>query len=278
MEAIMNLINASKPSGNRCGHDPRNPILSPPHPIRKGHGGLPRILSLAAERAKEWFWNPQKCQLLEGDDGRQTRSERREAIQVVLEYLFSRLDLVTLCVGTPTMNNGFVDLSMNSIVEGTGLGQRRCERAIGDLKEAGFMKVAQPRYRNEEGKYVGLRAIRCLTARLFEWLDLGPMLARERARASQALKKRIAKYGRSLSDVVKRTFGKVLNRASAGKKPMSQERQPASPAITRPWYDYYREKIRSGLETEDAQRLTNERFGYPLKWSPGYGDPAEFVQ
>ena len=116
--------------GNRCGHDPKNPTLSPPHPIRKGAGGLPRILSLAAERAKEWFWNPQKCPLLEGDDGRQTRSERREAIQVVLEYLFSRLDLVTLCVGMPTMNNGFVDLSMNSIVEGTGLGQRRCERAI----------------------------------------------------------------------------------------------------------------------------------------------------
>jgi hypothetical protein len=169
-------------------------------------GGLPRILSLAAERAKEWFWNPQKCPLLESDEGRRTRSGRREAIQVALEYLFSRLDLVALCVGTPTLNNGFVDLGMRSIVESTGLGQRRCGRAIGELKEAGFMTVAQPRYRNRAGKYVGLRAVRCLTAHLVEWLELGPMLARELARASQALKNRLAKYGRSLSDVVNRTL------------------------------------------------------------------------
>ena len=147
----MNPITIQPKSGNRCGHDPQNPNLSPPNPIRKGEGAPPRILSLAAERAKEWFWNPQKCPLLETNDDRQTRSERREAIQVVLEFLLSRLDLVTLCVGTPTLNHGFIDLGMNSIVEGTGLGQRRCERAIGDLKEAGFMEVNQPRHRHEDG-------------------------------------------------------------------------------------------------------------------------------
>ena len=265
-------------TGNGCGHDPRNPRLSPPTPIKTGLGGLPRILSLAAERAKEWFWNPPKCPLLETSPDRQTRSERREAIQVVLEYLLSRLDLATLCVGTPTLNDGFIDLDMNAIVEGTGLGQRRCERAIVDLKEAGFMEVGQPRYRNEEGKYFGLRAIRRLTARFFEWLNLGQMLARERARASKALKNRLAKYGRSLSDAVKRSFGKVLNRSLAKKKPMLQARRSAPQEISRPWYDFYREKIRAGLEVEDAQRLTNEKFGYPLKWSPGYGDPAEFAQ
>ncbi|MDL2226814.1 hypothetical protein LJB86_04085 [Deltaproteobacteria bacterium OttesenSCG-928-M10] len=272
----MNLISDGKKSGNRCGHDPQNPILSPPKPIPKGEGGLPRILSLAAERAKEWFWNPQKCPLLETNTDRQTRSERREAIQVVLEYLLSRLDLVTLCVGTPTLRDSFVDLSMNTIVDGTGLGQRRCERAIHDLKEAGFMEVAQPRYRNEEGKYFGLRAIRCLTVRLFEWLELGPMLARERARASQALKKRIAKYGRTLGDVVKRTFNKALESAAGLKKQMPQMRRSASQEISRPWYDFYHEKIRSGLESRDAQRQANERFNYPPNWSPGCGDPEEF--
>ena len=48
-------------SGNRCGHDPKNPNLSPAKPIRKGKGGLPRILSLAAERAKAWYFHPKKC-------------------------------------------------------------------------------------------------------------------------------------------------------------------------------------------------------------------------
>jgi hypothetical protein len=42
-------------TGNRCGHDPKRPNLSPAHSIRKGKGGLPRILSLAAERAKAWY-------------------------------------------------------------------------------------------------------------------------------------------------------------------------------------------------------------------------------
>jgi hypothetical protein len=274
----MNPVFIQPKSGNRCGHDPQNPNLSPPNPIRKGKGGPPRILSLAAELAKEWFWNPQKCPLLDIKTDRQTRSERREAIQVVLEYLLSRLDLVTLCVGTPTLNHGFVDLGMNSIVEGTGLGQRRCERAIGDLKEAGFMEVSQPRHRNEDGKYVGLRAIRCLTARLFEWLGLGSMLAKERSRASQALKKRLAKYGRSLKDAVKRSFEKLLKSSTQGRNIGLQTRRPASQEISRPWYDFYNQKIRAGLDIKDARRLTNKTFGYPLNWSPGYGDPAEFVQ
>jgi len=115
----MNPIFIQPKSGNRCGHDPENPNLSPLNPIRKGMGAPPRILSLATERAKEWFWNPQKCPLLETNANRQTRSERREAIQVVLEFLLSRLDLVTLCVGTPTLNHGFVDLGMNSLLSKT---------------------------------------------------------------------------------------------------------------------------------------------------------------
>ncbi len=141
-------------SGNRRGHDPKNPHLNPIEPIKSGPGCPPRILSLAAERAKEWFFSPGKCPLFRTESERRMRSERREAIQVVLEFLLSRLELASLCVGTPTMKDGFIDLDMKAIVEGTGLGQRRCERAI-----------------------------RLLTVRFFEWLGLGPMLARERARA-----------------------------------------------------------------------------------------------
>lgn len=212
---------------------------------------------------------------METNADRQTRSERREAIQVVLEYLLGRLDLVTLCVGTPSLNNGFVDLDMKTIVAGTGLGQRRCERAISDLKDAGFMEVAQPRYRNEEGKYAGLRAIRCLTARFFEWLNLGPMLAKERTRATRALKARISKYGRSLKDVVKRKFGAYLNSKPI---PVLQTKKQTAKKISQPWYEFYKQKIKAGLDYLEARRLANEHFGYPPTWSPGYGDPAEFGQ
>ena len=194
----------------------------------------------------------------------------------MLEYLLSRLDLVTLKVGTPNLQaGGFHDLNMKTIVEGTGLGQRRCERAIGDLKAAGFMVVSQPRYCNEEGKYSGLHAIRCLTTRFFEWLNLGPMLRKERDRATKALKARVAKFGRSLKDVVGRKIG---GRLKSILKPTLQTRKPVSQVISRPWNDLFGQKIRAGLDHIEAQRLVNEFFGYPPTWSPGYGDPVEFAQ
>lgn len=145
---------------------------------------MPRILSLAAERAKDWFYHPSSCPPLQTNPDRQTRSERREACQIVLEFLLSRLDLASLCVGTPTPAQGFIDIDMRTIVRDTGLGQRRCERAIGQLKQAGFLKVEQPRRRNQDGKYFGLRAIRVFTAKFFDWLGLGSMLKKERQRAS----------------------------------------------------------------------------------------------
>ena len=72
----MNQAHLQASSGNRCGHDPENPHLNPIEPIKSGPGCPPRILSLAAERAKEWFFSPEKCPLLNGDSERQMRSER----------------------------------------------------------------------------------------------------------------------------------------------------------------------------------------------------------
>ena len=154
--------------GNRCGHDPRCPALRPATPIRTGKGGLPRILSLAAERAKAWYFYPKKCPPLQANPHRRTRSERREAYQVVLEVILAHLELASMCLGTPTMASGFIDIDMQTIVRESGIGQRRCERAIAMLKEAGFMKVTQPRTQNEEGAYFGCRAIRVVTETFFE--------------------------------------------------------------------------------------------------------------
>jgi hypothetical protein len=260
------------PSGNRCGHDPENPRLSPIIPIKSGPGCPPRILSLAAERAKEWFFAPEKCPLFRADSERQLRSERREAIQVVLEFLLSRLDLASLCVGTPTMKDGFIDLDMKTIALGTGLGQRRCERAIRNLKGAGFMDVKQPRFQSEDGRYFGLRAIRLLTVRFFEWLGLGPMLARERARASKALKDHLAKYGRNLADAMKRKIEsfKPLLRL----KPV-QEPKPRSldSERLRYWHHLMRAHLQAGMEMREAQKLVNATMNFPSDWSPAQGAP-----
>jgi len=262
------ILPAPSVSGNRCSHDPANPCLSPPEPIRKGLGGLPRILSLAAERAKEWFDFPDQCPPLQSSPDRQTRSERREACQVVLEALLSRLDLVSLRVGVPTPAHGFVDLDMKTLVKITGLGQRRCERAIGQLKEAGFITVSQPRYKNEEGKYFGLRAVRVITKEFFDWLGLGPMLAKERARACAALKKKARAAGKTLGDLMKRVGGIFKKRLDNG-----PERKPLDPETSRAWSRLVGEYFRQGLEPREAQKLANERFGFPPAWSPGQGAP-----
>lgn len=79
-----------------------------------------------------------------------------------LRLFYSTCDLTSLCLGTPTLENGFIDIDMRTIVRDSGIGQRRCERAIALLKEAGFMKVKQPCATNDQGDYVGW-AIRVTT-------------------------------------------------------------------------------------------------------------------
>ena len=255
-------------TGNRIGHDPRQPRLSPKKPIRKGKGGLPRILSLAAEKAKIWYNHPGQCPPLQSNSSRQTRSERREAHQIVLECVLSHLELTTMALGTPTLSGGFIDISMQTMVRDTGIGQRRCERVIRDLKQAGFMEVKQPRKVNAEGRYAGLRAIRVITSSLFEWLGLGPMLARERKRALERLKLRALRANRQLQDFIRRI---VQKRAPlfAGKSVLPTDNRGERERKRKRWHEVWRDFIRAGLDIEAAQRQTNRLLGYPENVSPG---------
>lgn len=255
-------------SGNRCGHNPYNPRLNAAVSIPKGKGGFPRILSLAAERAKAWYFHPAKCPALHGT-GRQIRSERREACQIVLEVILRHLDLASLCLGTPTPASGFIDIDMKTIVRDSGICQRRCERAIALLKEAGFMRVKQPRRQNEEGAYFGCRAIRVVTEALFEALGLGPMLHRERVRASERLRRKAQKMNKKLSDLMGRMRDMFKAPARRDSRQVSarerEEREQRTLAWSRTWGDY----IRQGVDAEEAQRRTNEALGHPAGYSPG---------
>lgn len=259
----------STANGNRCGHDPKHPNLSPANLIRKGKGGLPRILSLAAERAKTWYKHPAKCPPLRSHQQRQTRSERREACQIVLETILSHLDLASMCLGTPTLANGFIDVDMQTIVRASGIGQRRCERAIAMLKEAGFMKVTQPRTQNDEGAYFGCRAIRVVTETLFDWLGLGPMLQRERARASERLRRKAQKASKKLSDLMRRMKERFKSPEGNLTQHFAPRHDPNREKRTLTWNRKWGEFILSGGNPEDAQRRTNEALGYPPGYSPG---------
>lgn len=257
------IVTGKPLNGNRCGHNPRRPLLTPANPIRKGKGGLPRILSLAAERTKAWYDHPGKCPLLLTLGDRQARSERREACLVVLETLFSHLDLASLSLGVPTLANGFIDIDMKTIVRGSGLGQRRCERAIRQLKQAGFMQVMQPRRKSEEGKYFGCRAVRVITTALFEWLGLGPMLRRERARATEALRRKAQRANRKIADFMRRIVSGFKPRSFARRDGKAREQSALE------WNTTWAGHVRAGLDAREAQRRTNEALGYPPGYSPG---------
>lgn len=104
--------------GNHCGHDPQNPRLSPDTPIRKGPGGLPRILSLAAERAKEWFFQPEKCPQFQTSEQRQTRSERREATgrEDAMIFLGGGWPQVSIMIYKPRPSRRSASISNNDCV------------------------------------------------------------------------------------------------------------------------------------------------------------------
>ena len=252
--------------GNRCGHRAMQPRLHPARPIRKGQGGLPRILSLAAERAKAWYRHPQKCHVLNRGK-RQTRSERREAYQVIIETMLSFLDLASLCLGTPTLDNGFVDVSMKSLVEASGMSQRRCERAIADLKEAGLVEVKQPRRVNEHGEYVGLRAIRVIQEAFFEFLELGPMLRRERAKATERLRRKAMLANRKLTDMVRRTSQNIKNFFKRSPSSRSETERHTADALR--WNQVCAKHIMAGCSPDELRRQVNAELGFPPDYSPG---------
>ena len=254
--------------GNRWGHDPKHPNLSPAKPIRKGKGGLPRILSLAAERAKAWYFHPKKCPPLQAQPNRRTRSERREACQIVLETILSYLDLASMCLGTPTAASGFIDIDMRTIVRDSGIGQRRCERAIALFKEAGFMKVTQPRTQNDEGMYFGCRAIRVVTEALFEWLGLGPMLHRERARASESLRRKAQKANRKVTDFMRR-ITKGLRNAFTFRPQRSRAEQEKREEAALRWNRACAKYMLADLAPDECRRRTNAELGLPADYSPG---------
>ena len=257
-----------QPSGNVGGHNLSSPRLNAAVPIPKGKGGLPRILSRAAERAKAWYFRQAKCPALHGT-GRQVRSERREACQIVLEVIFRHLDLASMCLGTPTPASGFIDIDMKTIVHDSGIGQRRCERAIALLKGAGFMRVKQPRRQNEEGAYFGCRAIRIVTEALFEALGLGPMLPSERARASERLRRKAQKMNKKLSDLMGRMRDMFKAPARRGFRQVSAREREEREQRTRAWNQTWGQLVLQGVTSEEAQRRTNATLGHPPGYSPG---------
>ena len=222
------------------------------------------MLSLAAEKTKAWYDRPETCPELQSKASRKTRSERREAIIVVLEALLKHMDLATLQMGMPS-KNGFIDLDMSTIVKESGLNQRRCERAIAQLKVAGFINVRQPRVKRSPGVYAALRAIRVFTKEFFIWLGLDGILYKEKTKA-------MARSGRKFAVSIKQLYGRTIAPTLA--RPLKPDRRQSE--FRHKWTQELIGKLKQGMEMKEAQKELNLVHRLPLDWSPGKSLPEYF--
>lgn len=186
------------PGGNFCGHDPANPRFVLKHPVKTGKGGIPLVISRLMERITQYYERPRKLipslDLANGSE-RQQRSERREACVCMLAALLKYTDLTSLRVGIPTAD-GFKSMTVEYIAKQTGMTLKRCERAIADLKAAGLLTVSQPRQLLQDGRWVGLAAVKAVSHHLFHVFGLGAMLKYERDKASKRLEKKAKEWQR----------------------------------------------------------------------------------
>ena len=145
------------------------------------------VLTLGVERVTNYFNNPRtvipSLDLANGSQ-RQQRSERRESCILLMPALLKRVDLASLRVGFPTAK-GFKNYTVDYLAADTGMGQKRVERALSDLKAAGIVTVTQINKKQKDGSYKGFAAIKTLSKNLFSALGLGVMLKKERKKASQ---------------------------------------------------------------------------------------------
>lgn len=253
-------------SGNRCGHSPKNPKLLLPSPSKTGVGGLPRLITLAQERIEQLYQNPLIFPILHKNPDRKTRTERLEACVLVIKALLKRMDLSTLCCGRPTLDNGFIDIDMRTIVAETGIGQRRCERAIRQFRTAGLVTVAQPRGINQHGKYFGCRAIRAISKDLFTWLGLDKILQEERRKATERLRKFALVNNKRYQDLIKRVLpSKAQARGFTFTSSKNQEE------VNRLWNMRVAEIMRQSPNSppEEWALKTNRELNLPLDYSPG---------
>lgn len=196
--------------GNFCGHKPDAPLLSVKcKPIKR-----PKVIKVAQKKLESFYSLPKTIPELEKarNSKRQQRSERREAEIQILKVILEYTDLVTLRCGIPT-EDGFKPLTLSFLVGKTHLHQRRAERALSDLSNAGIITTHQPR-EFVNNRWIGFAGIRTISKKLFKLLGLSQWLKLDRIKATKALEQKVKIVGKNIID-----FTKAIVRKRTYKKP-----------------------------------------------------------
>lgn len=165
-------------SGNRCGHNKNSPVLNLSRQI-SGTKKLPGVLSRAVEKIKNYYYKPSMIPTLNyalerrlgRNYTRQQRSERREAIVLVLMSFISRMNLTTMKVGIPNEKD-FINLPRQVFLNDTGLTLSRFKAAVRDMVASGILTNKQISAETKQG-WRGRASVRCISKKLFGVLGLG---------------------------------------------------------------------------------------------------------
>jgi hypothetical protein len=124
----------------------------------------------------DWLYTDRK---LFPELGERKRSERIEAMVLVVKGLGRHLDRLTLRCGSPNGDGTFTGITMKTIAGWAGIKRQRAFRALWDLREAGYVELHQPIDHLPDGRRRGLAGIRRVTRNFFARLDLAGRLRRE---------------------------------------------------------------------------------------------------
>jgi len=149
------------PSGNRCGHKRDAPRLKLAFQPRRRRPPFVRKLMSFAE--KLWFRRGALLARL----GVCARSERAEAIVLVVKALLLQWDIITSRVGMARGDGYLVGISVQVIAKWANINVGRAQLAICALMRAGFLQGSQHVEEVEPGRWVAMPKVRRIHWSLF---------------------------------------------------------------------------------------------------------------
>jgi hypothetical protein len=189
-------------SGNRCGHDPRDPRLEL---ARRSKKPLVKRTHALLRRA---YWDPRILPQLG-----KPRSEGRENALSVLCALVHHVEFASLRVLLPPSDTGDVaGVDRKRLRALTGMRLCRIDRGIRRLKETRILiPTKQPREQYAPGRFRGYAARPRIDARLWPQIGLGEQFDAEQAEAVIRQRKLRAQWAAAAAAaLVKRGARRVL--------------------------------------------------------------------
>ena len=177
--------------GNYCGHK-----ICAPRFYKTDVPNRPAFITKAKERMAEFYIKPfnhfelnSACEISKRIKKkvlikkiRKMRSERREAITSVFNFMLDNMDVVTRRI--------FNNPSIQTIAKKCEISIKRAERALNDLKTSGYIHTQQRKEKNAEGKWRSISAIKTISLKVFKILGISAWYGYEKERKESKKRKK----------------------------------------------------------------------------------------